>query len=114
MPESPNAPEWLDLRDMKVPNQDADWDDLRPNGRVVYYEGDDPDGFAAEMLELGIDVHSPCPWEPWDPTGELKPAGSQFGKPSFDLDPFGRTYMFFIPPGRVEEIYGSERWLLGS
>jgi hypothetical protein len=36
------------------------WDFLCPDGAVRYYEGDDPDGFAAEMLErYGFDVRQP-------------------------------------------------------
>jgi hypothetical protein len=73
------------------------WDDLCPQGRVVFYEGDDPDRFAAEMAALGIDVRAdlPAPWRPeyaWYPDG----------------------YAFHLPAGRVEEIYGSDRWELGS
>src|SRR5262249_48235807 len=70
------------------------WDDLHPNGRIVFYEGDDPDGFAAEMRTLGIDVRAPIP-DGWSTTWDT-------------------ARVFFIPPGHVEEIYGSERWKLGS
>jgi hypothetical protein len=71
------------------------WDELCPDGAIRYYEGDDPDGFAAEMLALyNIDVRELAPTElfaGWD-----------------------EERSFFIPAGLVGEIYGSDRWPLGS
>lgn len=66
------------------------WDKFYPEGRTVYYEGSDPQKFMTEMLEIGIIIED---WEDW----------REFG-------------VFFLPPGRVEEVYGSERWgsVLGS
>ena len=62
-----------------------DWDDLRPDARLVYYEGDDLEGFAAEMLtEFGIDVKKTM------------------------------SHSFFIPAGLHRAIYYSGRWPLGS
>lgn len=64
------------------------WDELRPEGRTVFYEGDDPDRFIAEMRDIGIEIDLDS-WEEFD-------------------------FSFSIPPGRVEEVYGSGRWHLGS
>ncbi len=87
--------------------QDHTWDDLSPDGAIRYYEGDDPDGFAAEIkAEFGFDVTlggeehyvgangEACHWR-WEWTKE-------------------RGYSFLIPHGFVEAIYGSERWPIGS
>jgi hypothetical protein len=66
-------------------------DEYFPEGRDVFYEGDDPAGFAVEMRELyGIDVTASGDWSEEDGWG------------------------FEIPAGLVEEIYGSDRWVIGS
>jgi hypothetical protein len=80
--------------------RELDWDDLRPNGAVRFYEGDDPDRFAAEMkAEFGFDVTEP----------------HEFGDGYRPTDWAGYRE-FFIPAGLVQRIYGSERWAweLGS
>jgi hypothetical protein len=71
------------------------WDELFPDGRIVFYEGDDPDRFAFEMRLRGIDVR--------------KPPANLVDRVHWDE---GRS--FYIPPGRMEEIYGSGRWSIGS
>jgi hypothetical protein len=82
------------------------WDELCPNGAIRYYEGDDPDGFAAEVkAEFGLDVtekgddgYQRWTWDEW-----LEHEGERF-----------QSFSFFIPAGFVEAIYGSQRWPLGS
>jgi len=75
----------------------VNWDDLMPYGRVVFYEGDDPESFAQEVHEeFGIDVTAPAPAN-WEYQPDWEGAGS-----------------FFIPPGQVQAVYGSRRWPLGS
>ena len=38
------------------------WQDLFPDGRRLFYEGDDPEGFRQEILdEFGFDVRTPDP-----------------------------------------------------
>ena len=82
---------------------DATW----PDGRVVYYEGDDPEGFAAAMLsEYGIDVRVATPYC-WCEQGHPQSWGEGTCRPLG-----GRA--FFIPAGLVGAIYGSDRWQLGS
>jgi hypothetical protein len=82
----------------------AAWNDLCPDGALRYYEGTDPDGFAAEMMALGIDVRAPIPNNGgWDrPMGWDESVGNE------------QMRAFWIPAGRVGEIYGSDRWPLGS
>jgi len=89
------------------------WDELCPDVAVRYYEGDDPEGFAAEMLELfGIDVRAP-----YDPGTGLRALGwdeliePRDGEESFEPFP---ARAFFIPAGLVEAVYGSDRWDIGS
>lgn len=78
---------------MTTTNQEHDhdlptFDELFPNGRWIYYEGDTPEQFAAEILaEFGFDPSDDACWAP---------------------------HQFHCPPGLVEAIYGSGRWSLGS
>jgi hypothetical protein len=83
------------------------WDDLCPNGAVRYYEGDDPDGFAAEMVaEFGFDVTE------GDEECGVDSNGREWSYRWAWTEKSG--YSFLIPPGLVEAVYGSERWPLGS
>lgn len=75
------------------------WDGLCPDGAFRYYQGDDPEGFVAEMKEtFGFDPSSDRHWYKWadDGLGGFPVRG------------------FWIPAGLVEAVYGSERWPLGS
>lgn len=72
------------------------WNELCPNGAIRYYEGDDPDGFATEMrARYGFDVTEAYE-DQWVRTN------------------WQESRSFAIPAGLVGEIYGSERWPLGS
>jgi hypothetical protein len=63
-------------------------DELFPDGRHVWYEGDDPRGFVKTIRErFGITL-------------------------TLKKDPSG--YAFFCPPGYVEAIYCSDEWPIGS
>ncbi len=67
-----------------------DWSELFPNGRHIYYEGDDPPGFAREIK-------------------------SKFGfDPSADNDHWNEEsgYCFYCPPEHLDEIYTN--YQLGS
>jgi len=68
----------------------GDWDEWFPEGRTVWYEGDNPAGFKGEMTALGVQL---------DPQRYNEESG----------------WCFDIPAGRVGEIYGG-RWgdYLGS
>lgn len=81
-------------------------DALYPDGAMRFYEGDDPDGFASEMLELfGIDVSAP-----YDPGPLLRGLGWD---ELIDGEP---CRAFFIPGGLVGtiETQRTDRWPLGS
>lgn len=75
------------------------WQDLFPKGRQVFYEGDDPDRFCAQIRsEFGFD---PAEGPGWD-----VPAADDAGS--------YRSFSFFCPPGNLDAVYGSGRWPLGS
>jgi hypothetical protein len=64
-------------------------------GRHIFYEGGDPDGFAQQIqTEFGFDLTKDPRWGCWDP--------------GFT------TYSFDCPPGLLDEIYGSGRFPMGS
>lgn len=68
------------------------WDDLFPDGRVVFYEGKDPKGFAAEMkAKFGFDL------------SENNPHWSKY---------YG--YSFHCPGRCINQVYGSSKYPLGS
>jgi hypothetical protein len=97
---------------MTTTEKTVSWDELYPFGRIVFYEGDDYGGFAAEIKTLyGIDVNAAPPggWEAWHYT---KPPSVPFGVHDEAIG-FERSD-FFIPAGLVQEIYGGRRWPLGS
>jgi hypothetical protein len=79
------------------------WRELFPEGRVIIYDGDDPEGFAAEIKEeFGYD---PSEDEGW---GRLvTPHPGPFDKP-FVL------HEFHCPPEHLDAIYSSGRWPMGS
>jgi hypothetical protein len=85
------------------------WDELYRGGAIRFYEGDDPDGFAAEMLaEFGLDVRKRIDWIPAASAHE----GDAYG---WDIEIDGEPMLaFWIPGGLDETIYGSDRWPLGS
>jgi hypothetical protein len=80
---------------------------LFPEGRDLYYEGDDPDGFARQIkAEFGFDPSADPHWGG---------APVMVGPHGEDLeDPFGRVYLFRCPPEHLDAIYRSDRFPLGS
>ena len=78
---------------------DATWSDLFPAGRRIFYEGNDPAGFARQVLaEFGF-----------SPDGDPR-----WGEP-YDYVHFGYTsYSFHCPPEHLDAIYGSDRFPMGS
>jgi hypothetical protein len=76
------------------------WRDLFPAGRDIYYEGDDPAGFAGQIkTEFGFDPSADPGW------GVAIPADE-------DGDGF-TSYRFRCPPEHLDAIY-SERFPMGS
>ena len=86
------------------------WRELCPNGRVLYYEGDDPDGFRAQIkAEFGFD-----PADDYDPGPNLRrvPWGEEF---ELETGRRFRSYSFECPPEHLDAIYGDpHRWPIGS
>ena len=65
------------------------WQTLFPEGRLIFYEGDDPTGFCEEILKnFGFD---PSKSDDWD-----------------DMQ------CFHCPPEYLDAIYGNDRYSLGS
>lgn len=77
------------------------WADLFPNGREIFYEGDDPDGFASDIAETyGFDPRTdPRWWEVIEGDG--------------DMEAFV-VYGFHCPPELLDAIYGNDAYPLGS
>ena len=87
------------------------WAELFPHGRDIFYEGNDPGGFCAEIKDrFGFDPCQDPQWGDgrWHEVVELRIAD----EPIEDL--FGRTYRFHCPPEHLDAIYGSGRWPMGS
>jgi hypothetical protein len=86
------------------------WADRFPAGRGICYEGDDPEGFAAQIKEeFGFDPSADPAWN----TTLMN--GGYDGSPDGPFeDPFGRTHWFICPPEHLDAIYGSDRFPLGS
>lgn len=69
------------------------WSELFPDGRVIIYEGDDPEEFTRQVeAEFGFDPGSDERWD-WD-------------NPD--------AYWFHCPAEHLDAIYGSSRWPMGS
>ena len=77
------------------------WSEMMPDGRLVFYEGNDPKGFAAEMKsKFGLDVRA-----------KNQPTNGLWGKPSFTKK---GGYSFHCPGHLMDEIYGNAKYPLGS
>jgi len=71
------------------------WSELFPKGRLIYYEGDEPQKFARQVeLDFGFDVTQDPSWN----------------EPNPDFTSYG----FHCPPGLLNEIYGTDRFPMGS
>lgn len=78
------------------------WGAMFPDGRWVFYEGEDPDGFANEMVEkFGFDPRK---------DNDLWGADND---PDED-EPEFRSYQFFIPGEHMDAVYGNHDYPLGS
>jgi hypothetical protein len=76
------------------------WSELFPEGRHIFYEGDDPVGFVRQIkAEFGF---SPADDPHW---------GEQFEDKE---GPFSPSYSFHCPAEHLDEIYGSDRFCMGS
>ncbi|WP_045740888.1 hypothetical protein [Actinoplanes rectilineatus] len=74
------------------------WAELFPSGRDIFYEGDRPDEFAAEIAaKHGFDPRTDKRW--WE---------------VIDGDEPFVTYQFHCPPHLLDAIYGNDQYPLGS
>lgn len=79
--------------------QRSTWSDLFPAGREIFYEGNDPIGFVQDVrTEFGFD---PSRDPRWGVRIEL--SGDSF-----------ISYCFHCPPEHLDEIYGTDRFPMGS
>lgn len=77
------------------------WADLFPDGRDIFYEGDDPDEFAAEIAaKYGFDPRTDMRW--WD----VIDGGD-------GMEPFV-SHRFRCPAHLLDAIYGNDKYPMGS
>jgi hypothetical protein len=77
--------------------------EMFPDGRMLFYEGDDPDGFRAEII-------AECGFDPADRPG-------YFSWPDGDWTPldWDQHRAFSCPPEHLEAIDGRHRrWPIGT
>lgn len=79
----------------------AGWAEMFPQGRNLYYEGDDPEGFATDIAaKFGLDPRTDHHWwEVIDEDGRSAPF---------------QVYRFHCPPGLLDVVYGNPEYPLGS
>ena len=83
------------------------WADLFPNGRIIYYEGNNPRGFVKEIkAEFGFDPSKDRLWK---------------GGPVSLVDNKGRVRLtmhaekaFHCPARLLDKIYGTAKYPMGS
>lgn len=67
------------------------WSQMFPDGRTIFYEGPDPEGFRQQVIaEFGFDPATNSTWNA------------------------ERGWQFHCPPEHLDAIYGSNRWQMGS
>lgn len=83
------------------------WHELFPDGRIICYEGDQPDAFAETILrEFGFDPRNDPRWDHSEYQGD-----DEWWRSPRDL--FGRTLFFHCPAEYLDAIY-SDRFPMGS
>lgn len=89
------------------------WDETFPDGRTIYYEGDDPEGFREIIRgEFGFD--------PADAhgrnglTGQPDPGSWGEWNPGEDGGDGYSSYSFHCPAEHLDAIYASGRFPMGS
>lgn len=90
---------------------DTTWVSLFPEGREIFYEGDDPERFRQQIkTEFGIDVAG----DPCQPVGE--DFAPPFSKHSWTRPGWTEEmgWRFWCPPEHLDAIYGDTRFPMGS
>jgi hypothetical protein len=87
---------------VKIEQYRQRWRAHFPNGRFIFYEGDDPEGFVEEIkAAFGFD---PSVDENWG--RKTYPDGDP-------VDP-ANMWKFHCPPEHLDAIYGNDRFPMGS
>lgn len=97
-----------------LPNKDEtpSWRELFPDGRYIYYEGDDPEGFIEEVkTRFGFDPTANCLPNPicrgWfkddAPVVDWKEEYAE-----------SKSFGFHCPPEHLDAIYGGDKYPMGS
>jgi hypothetical protein len=73
-----------DRSHLRAEDDQITWKELFPDGRFIYYECDDPEGFIKEI------------------------------KKKFGFDPLIKGFGFYCPAELLDEIYGSKKYPMGS
>ena len=75
------------------------WSEMYPDGREIFYEGDDPAGFAATVRDrFGFDPSATATW----------------GETLFDGRETFQSYAFHCPAEHLDTLYGTGEYPLGS
>lgn len=96
----------------------SNWSGLFPDGRCIFYEGDDPDGFRAEIkTKFGFDPAGSSPTQ--FQTGwhdDSCDCGKDYHWTAAEADAkhWTEQRQFYCPPEYLDEIYSSDRWPMGS
>ncbi len=102
----------------------ASWSDLFPDGRDIFYEGDDPVGFVNTIkAEFGFDPSADPNWgvsfpaeDGYDPDAPpwVPETGRTYSRD--EIPPHGEftSYQFRCPAEHLDAIYGSDRFPMGS
>jgi hypothetical protein len=84
------------------------WRELFPQGRIIFYEGDDPKGFVREIkAKFGFDPSKDRLWK-GGPVHFADHKGKQM------TEPFSVERAFHCPPELLDEIYGTAKYPMGS
>jgi hypothetical protein len=92
------------------------WAERFPEGRTLFYEGDDPGAFREQIqAEFGFDP-AECPGvyanqpETTD-YGALNAMAAEAKQPTWDED---HGWQFHCPAAHLDTVYASRRWPIGS
>jgi len=97
------AMKWIYTRGNRMLDEEMlPWSKLFPEGRHIYYEGNDPVGFRAQIMkEFGFDPGTSEGWGRWVET-DREPEGGFY------------SYSFYCPVEHLDAIYGNDRFPMGS
>jgi hypothetical protein len=132
-----NGDNSMDVQETEYDIDGATWSAHYPDGRFIYYEGEDPDGFVEQIkAEFGFDPSASEGWGTWIEGTPSTPEGERIQAKydaaiargvvrivpevlsghEFALMPFEGFFShgFFCPPEHLDAIYGNDRFPMGS